>query len=248
MSACVADGWSRPNCQSVSVVPTIHWSPQGSTNSTLFSVGMMRAYSESMRRLGARRRARPSTGRTTSRGLDAGQTLDVRGPHAGRVDDHAGAHLELVARLAVARPSAATRSPSRRKATTLDGGRADGAVGHRRAREHHREAGVVDLGVVVADRRPSGRRRAATGRRAGRRRATGAVPRHGRARPGEGVVEQEARAHVEPVPHAVLPGGRGRASGDQVRGELLHAGAGARGAPPAPAGSRDARDSAARRG
>ena len=52
MSACVAAGLSRPYCQSVSVVPMIQRSPQGSTNRTLFSVGRMRAYSDSMRSWG----------------------------------------------------------------------------------------------------------------------------------------------------------------------------------------------------
>ena len=48
MSARLAEGWSSPNSHGVSVVPMIQCEPQGSTNSTLFSVGRMRASCESI--------------------------------------------------------------------------------------------------------------------------------------------------------------------------------------------------------
>ena len=65
MSARLADGWSSPNSHGVSVVPTIQWEPHGSTNRTLFSVGRMRASSESMRSRGTTM-CTPLDGRTGS--------------------------------------------------------------------------------------------------------------------------------------------------------------------------------------
>ena len=220
MSLRVAAGWSRPNCQSVSVVPMIHWSPHGSTKSTLFSVGRISAYAESMRSLGTTTWT-PFDGRTSSG--------TRRRPDARCASVHTPVALTTVrARTSKSSPVSRSRAldagdpvASVQEGDHVDGGGADGAHGHRRAGQHHREARVVDLGVVVADaaveRVVAQRRDVAQAR--GAREVT--VARHGRPAPGEGVVEQEPRAHVDAVPDALLQGEEEGRRPDQVRGELL---------------------------
>ena len=110
---------------------------------------------------------------------------------------------------------------SARVAGDLDGGGAGGAVGRRRLGERHREAGVVDLGVEIAD--PAGH--GVLAQRGHGTQAAGArqvpVAWHRRVEPGEPVVEQEARAHERTVPGSALEREQQRHGVDEVRRELL---------------------------
>ena len=68
MSARLAAGWARSRSQSVSVVPTSQWRPQGMMNSTLFSV----------REISPVRRSMRSRGTTRWTPLDARTEMDAR--------------------------------------------------------------------------------------------------------------------------------------------------------------------------
>ncbi len=222
MSARVADGWSSPCSQSVSVVPMIQWSPQGNTNSTLFSVGRMSARSESMHALGTTT-CTPFDGRTDEGITDAGEALQLGRPDAGGVDDDAGADLELVALLEV--DGAERRRSARRRAenpVTSIGRHAGGAVVEGRAGQGDGEPGIVHLRVEVAD--TAGQRVVAQGRHGTETRAARevAVTRHRRRRARERVVQKEARAHERAVTQTVLQREEEGRGVHQVGGERLH--------------------------
>jgi len=122
------------------------------------------------------------------------------------------AHLELVARLEVARAHPADPLTLMEKRDDIDGGGAECSLSGHRAREQHRETRVVDLCVVVAD--TASQRVVAQCRRLAqaRRPREMAVARHRRVHACQGVVEEQARPHDETVPHGALEGkeeGRG---------------------------------------
>ncbi len=87
--------------------------------------------------------------------------------------------------------------------------------------QHEGEAGVVDLGVEVAD--TACKRVGAKGGNRFQARTASQMPvaGHRRVQAGEGVVEEKARSHVEPVPNPVLQREQKGRGVDQVRGNLL---------------------------
>ena len=129
-------------------MPMIQCVPHGSTNSTLFSVGRIRASSESMRSRGTTMWT-PFDGRTGSGDVDAGEALHLRRPDAGRIDGHAGADVELRVALLVACADAGQRRAVVEELRHLDGRDAARALRGGGAGERHREAGVIDLRVVA---------------------------------------------------------------------------------------------------
>ena len=79
--------------------------PHGITNSTDFSVLVMKPHSERIRSRGTTRWM-PLLASTSSASVAAEQSLHLVGPHAGRVDHDPGPHLELGAGLEVGRADA----------------------------------------------------------------------------------------------------------------------------------------------
>ena len=152
MSAREAAGWARSRSHGVSVVPMIQCRPHGITNSTDFSVLVMKpalAADPVARHDEVDALARLDVERAPA----AEHLLDLVGPDPAGVDDDLGPHLDLAVVLQVhQRATPTTRSPSRRKPIDL-GARGDvGAVRRSGARDVHHQPGVVDLAVVVADR------------------------------------------------------------------------------------------------
>src|SRR5919199_2319208 len=102
MSARDAAGWALSSVQSVSVVPTIQWLPQGMTNSTDFSVRRISPVSPLIRSRGTTT-CTPLLARTWNRPR-ADQGLDVVGPHPRGVDDDLGLDVHLAPGLDVPHP------------------------------------------------------------------------------------------------------------------------------------------------
>ena len=102
----------------MSVVPMIQCRPHGITNSTDFSVLVMKpdvaadpvaGYDE----------VDALAGLDVERAPAAEHVLDLVGPHSAGVDDDLGPHLDLAVVLQVTTRAPTTRSPSRRKPITL---------------------------------------------------------------------------------------------------------------------------------
>ena len=239
MSRAEAAGWARSSCQSVSVVPMIQCPPHGMTNSTEVAVRRISPASPVIAERGTTR-CTPLEARTRSPGRTPTSPSicgHVVAPHPGGGDDRAGPHLELGVRV----PGRASRSRTRTPVTSRAcAHQADGAgAGHhgraqagRGAGQRDHQPGVVDLAVVVADRAGRSRRRAGSGRAAGRpsrvRCRCSGMPRPRAEDAGERVVRRHARAVVgragTPGPAARAGRCRGqrhqdRHRPDQVRGE-----------------------------
>ena len=151
MSVLLAAGWARSRSHAVSVVPMIQKSSHGITNSTDFSVLVMKPHSDRIRSRGTTTWM-PLLASTSSCALSAHQVLHLVGPDPGRVDDDAGTDLEVALALEVARAYADDAVAVAQEAGHLGAGGDVGAVVGGGAGDGHHQAGVVDLAVVVADR------------------------------------------------------------------------------------------------
>ena len=151
MSVRLAAGCALSRSHGVSVVPMIQCRPHGITKRTDVSVRTMNPASERIRSRGTTRWM-PLRRLHVQRAAPADHLLDLVGPHAGGVDDHAGPDLELASVLQVEGADADHPLALAQEAGDLDPGRDVGAVGGRGAGDREHEPGVVDLAVVVADR------------------------------------------------------------------------------------------------
>ena len=151
MSVLLAAGWARSRSHAVSVVPMIQKSPHGITNSTDFSVLVMKPHSERIRSLGTTMWM-PLLASTSScaRPPIRSWTSSVQTP---------AALMTTLARISRSRwPSRSrARTPTTRLAVAqeagdLGAGRDVGAVVGGGAGDGHHQPRVVDLAVVVADR------------------------------------------------------------------------------------------------
>ena len=164
-----------------------------------------------------------SLGRPHDHGIgDTGESLHLGCPHSGGIDHRAGTHVELTTGLEVLRVDTSDPVALVQEADDAERRNADRAARSRRSRQHERETGVVDLGVEVAD--ATGQRVGAKGRHRPQARAAREVTvmRHGGMQPGEGVVEEQTRPHVEALPGPVLEREQEGCRMDQVGGDLLN--------------------------
>ena len=129
----------------------IQWRPHGITNSTDFSVLVMKPHSLRIRSRGTTRWM-PLLASTSSAPAAAEHLLDLVGPHAAGVDHDLGAHLDLAVVLEVHQPRPDDAVALAQEADHLGARGHVGAVRRGGARDVHHQPGVVDLAVVVADR------------------------------------------------------------------------------------------------
>ena len=147
----MAAGWARSRFQSVSVVPTIQWLRHGMTNSTDFSVRRIIPVSDGILSR-ATRKCTPFDALTRNRPrVPAACCIwSVHTPVQLTTTD--GADVGLAAGLDVAHADAGDPVDLVEELDDLGGGADHRAVLGGGAPHHHRVAGVVGLGVEVADR------------------------------------------------------------------------------------------------
>ena len=151
MSVRLAAGCALSRFQSVSVVPMIQCRPHGITNSTDFSVRVMKPVSRADP-VARHDEVDALAGLDVEAAAAADHLLDLVGPDAGGVDDDPGPDLEVAAGLEVAGAHADHPLALAQEAGHLGAGGDVRAVGGGGPGDRDHQPGVVDLAVVVADR------------------------------------------------------------------------------------------------